>query len=636
MNLQIVTPARIAFLVLIVAASAHGQSNLANPRVQSPDGRLNLSLGISQAGQPTFQVARDGRAIILPSRLGVRYAQSETPTTWKSLVTKSHGYHYGIWEPVWGERSQVVNRYHSATIGLSPETQDEDAPPMEIELRAYNEGVAFRYMIRAPRLRIASEATEFRFAGDHPVWAVSSAQGKYSQVALSQLKHPVERPCVLEANDGQFIAIAEAGLVDYARMRLRRSKDKENTLAAVLHNQDKALPVVYDSLPHGVLKTPWRVIMVGDSPGELLENNDLLLNLNAPCRIKDVDWIRPGKVIREVTLSTQGAKACVDFAVKYGMQFIEFDAGWYGPERDANSDATTVSKRGLDLQEALDYAKQNGIGVIVYVNRRHLERQLDELLPLYKRWGIAGIKYGFVQHGSQKWTAWMHDAIRKTADHEIMVDVHDEYRMSGWQRTYPNFMTAEGIGGDETRPSHEQVLTNLFTRMLASPADHTFCYYNRYVDATSSHASQLAKMVCFFSPWQFVFWYDQPKNAHDELELQFIKQLPTTWDDTRVIEGKIGSYATIARRKGDDWFVGCLNAGEARPSEIPLEFLNADTTYVAEIYRDDESVASKTHVGIERRQVDSTTIINVDLAAPGGMAMRIVPQSSERESRRNQ
>ena len=355
-----------------------------------------------------------------------------------------------------------------------------------------------------------------------------------------------------------------------------------------------------------------------------MNSNYLLLNLNQPCAIPDTSWIKPGKVIREVSLSTEGGKACVDFCVKYGLQFIEYDAGWYGDEGDEKSDARTVSRQNLDLQEVIRYAKERGIGVIVYVNRRHLERQLDELLPLYKSWGLAGIKYGFVQHGSQKWTAWMHDAIRKTAEYGLMVDVHDEYRMTGWQRTYPNFMTAEGIGGDETRPPHEQALANLFNRMIAGPADHTFCYYNGYVDQTSSHASQLAKAVCFFSPWQFLFWYDRPAMSSGEPELEFFKHLPTTWDEIRVLQSKIGQYAVIARRRGSDWYVGCLNAGEPRSLKIPLGFLPVGATYDAHVYRDDPTVNTPTKVGIERRQVESTTTLEAALGPRGGMAIRLV------------
>ena len=364
--------------------------------------------------------------------------------------------------------------------------------------------------------------------------------------------------------------------------------------------------------------------MAGETAGELLENNSLLLNLNEPCAIADTSWIRPGKVIREVTLSTEGGIACVDFAVANGLQFIEYDAGWYGTREDT-SDARTVSHPGLDLPAVIAYAREHGIGVILYVNRRALERDLDDLLPLYHEWGIAGLKFGFVQHGDQKWTRWMHEAIAKCAHYQIMVDVHDEYRMTGWQRSYPNFMTAEGIGGDETRPPNEQALANLFTRMIAAPADHTFCYYNRYVDETTSHAAQLAKTVCFFSPWQFLFWYDRPSNAAGEPELEFFKHLPTTWDETRVLHSKIGEFAVIARRKGDDWLIGCLNAVAPRTLPVPLDFLPEGVAYTASLYTDDPQAQTRTHVGIERREVGSKSVIEADMGARGGMAIRLVP-----------
>ena len=262
------------------------------------------------------------------------------------------------------------------------------------------------------------------------------------------------------------------------------------------------------------------------------------------------------------------------------------------------------------------------------MNRRHLERDLDALLPQYMSWGIAGIKFGFVQHGSQKWTRWMHEAIVKAAEYELMIDVHDEYRMTGWQRTYPNFMTAEGIGGDETRPTNAQALANLFTRMIAAPADHTFCYYNGYVDETTSHAVQLAKMVCFFSPWQFVFWYDRPQQMEKGPELAFIKDLPTTWNETRVLHGQIGQFAVIARRHADDWFVGCLNAGKARTLEVALDFLPTTGIFTAEIYRDDLAMDTVTKVRIEKRQVRANDTLAATMSPRGGVAIRITPTSN--------
>ena len=280
-----------------------------------------------------------------------------------------------------------------------------------------------------------------------------------------------------------------------------------------------------------------------------------------------------------------------------------------------------------------------GIGIILYVNHKALERQLDELLPLYHRWGVKGIKFGFVNVGSQRWTSWMHEAIRKAAEHQLMVDVHDEYRPTGWSRTYPNLMTQEGIRGDEERQPNTTSLTTLFTRMLAGPGDNTICYYDERVERQATHAYQLAKAVCFYSPWQFLFWYDRPfisrevtgraPDAYnvigDEPELEFLAQCPTVWDDTRVLHGSIGRYAVIARRSGDNWFIGAMNSDEPRSLDVPLEFLDAGRTYTAYIYSDDPTVATRTHVRIDRLTVDRCTVLKVAMPARGGQAIRLVP-----------
>ena len=305
--------------------------------------------------------------------------------------------------------------------------------------------------------------------------------------------------------DDLFIAVAEAKLVDYARMKFV-------PLAANAIVSDLSGPVS-NALP---LTTPWRVIMAASTPGRLLENNFLILNLNDPCALADTSWIKPGKVIREVTLTTVGGKACVDFAARRGLQYVEFDAGWYGPENDPKSDASAVnldpkrSKGPLDLIEVIRYGNEHGIGIILYVNHVAAEKQLDQILPLYQKWGVKGVKYGFVNVGPQQWTGWLHHAIRRAAEHKLMVDVHDEYRPTGYTRTYPNLMTVEGISGDETSPVNRQTLTLQFMRFLAGPADNTICYYDARVDKNATHAFQLAKAVCLYSPWQFLYWYDRP------------------------------------------------------------------------------------------------------------------------------
>jgi alpha-glucosidase len=285
------------------------------------------------------------------------------------------------------------------------------------------------------------------------------------------------------------------------------------------------------------------------------------------------------------------------------------------------------------------YADAKGIGIILYVNRRALERQLDVLLPLYRQWGIRGVKYGFVNVGTQQWTTWLHEAVRQAARHQLMVDVHDEYRPTGYSRTYPNLLTQEGIGGDETAPSNEQTLRILFTRMLAGAGDNTICYYNERVTRNASHAYQLAKSVCLYSPWQFLYWYDRPAGAPgatggagggrgvigSERELEFFAQVPTVWDDTRVLHGEIGQYAVIARRSGETWFVGAMNDAQPRTLPLPLEFLDAGRSYTAHVYRDDPTMDTHTHVRIEQVPVTRDSALPLQLAPRCGQALRIVP-----------
>ena len=384
--------------------------------------------------------------------------------------------------------------------------------------------------------------------------------------------------------------------------------------------------------------TPWRVILVAEKPGDLLENNDLILNLNSPCAIENTSWIKPGKVMREMTLSTEGAKQLVDFAVDHNLQYIHFDAGWYGYEYTVESDATTVTvdprrnpKGDLDLREAIEYANSKGIGVFLYVNQRALTGQLDTLLPLFKSWGVSGIKFGFVHVGSHRWTTWLHEAVKKCAKYELMVDIHDEYRPTGFSRTYPNLMTQEGIKGNEEMPdaTHNTVLP--FTRFIAGAADYTFCYYyrkefgheNRHIQNTAAH--QLALPVIYYSPLQWMYWYDTPKDYHGEPELEFWDVIPTTWDDTKVIHGEIGKYISVARRKNDEWFIGSITNTESRNIRLPLDFLDKSKKYEAHIYSDDPTVKTRTKVAIKRVEVDSSDILNLKLAPSGGCALWIKP-----------
>jgi alpha-glucosidase len=554
----------------------------------------------------------------------------------------------------------VRDHYRQLTVEL------RDAKPphhrLQLQFRAYNEGLAFCYTIPkqpglADRLNVESEQSEFRFPADHSAWAVYSAQGTYQQTTVGKIRSGCERPLVMRAGANAWLALGEAKLVDYARMKFAPLAGELPGVVSHLDGKvDAALP----------LTTPWRVIMAAESPGRLLENNDIFLNLNDPCAIADTTWIKPGKVLREVTLTTDGGKACIDFAVKHNVQYILFDAGWYGPEGSRNSDATGVhldparSKGPLDLQEVIRYGNEHKVGVILYVNYIALRQQLDEILPLYRTWGVKGVKYGFVGVGTQDHTSFVNAAIRKAAANRLMIDIHDEMRPTGYSRTYPNLMTLEGIGGDEEgKRVNRQSLIHCFSRFLAGPADNTICYYNERVDRLCSHAYQLAKTVCFYSPWQHLYWYDRPAKVPttgggvpssetgigDEPELVFFDRVPTVWDETRVIHGEIGEFAVIARRCGERWFVGCMNNDTARTIQLPLAFLGKDagfsimqplaflspkTTCEAVCFSDDPEVKTRTHVKIETSVVDAGTVLSVTLPVNGGAAFIISPKAKDK------
>lgn len=600
--------------------------------LESPNRRLALDVKLIKRGGHSvvaYSVSYDGEQVLDKSTIsftgqngvsiGMHLHEQSAP---EKTICKQE------WKPVYGERSLVIDNYEQIAWKLADQQANMD---LILEFRCYDAGIAFRSTLTRgdtnEQLHVEAERSEFRFQADHTAFCTTSAQGEYSKRPISKIGSEVERPLVLQSTNNRFYAIAEAGLVDYARMKIVRDLDDKYCLKSNLSSPVRSV---------GSITTPWRVVMVASSPGELLEQNDIFMNLSQPCQLQDTSWIRPGKVIRDISLTNAGAKACIDFAAKYNLQFVEFDAGWYGHEYDDSSDATTVTldqKRSsgpFDLPEIIAYANKHDIGVILYVNRRALETQLDDILPLYESWGVAGVKYGFVNVGSQQWTSWLHQAVRKAADHRLMVDVHDEYRPTGYSRTYPNLMTQEGVRGDEAAPRSEQALTTLFTRCLAGASDHTVCYFDERVDNIWSHSHQLAKAVCCYSPWQFLFWYDTPqadaaRTIKETPELEFFSHLPTTWDDTKVVHGEIGEYAVIARRSGQEWYVGAMNNSHARSLEVPLDFLEEDQAYLAHLYEDDPTVSTVTQVKITHKKVDQQAVLSLRLQANGGFAIRVEP-----------
>jgi alpha-glucosidase len=627
--------------------------------IKSPDGNLEFRIAVENSAKEKgclfYGLSYKGKTVISKSRLGI--ITVDLPHWTDGFVLTGHSLRAvdETWKPVYGERNTVTNRYNECTVNLIQ--GGDSARTIQVIVKVYDEGAAFCYnfpeKLSTSVLHIKDEKTEFSFDEGALAYVTPFAQELYYMRPLQDWSYgssglPLpswaprtpdyesERPLTLVLPNGLFVAIGEAQLVNYSRMKFILSPEKKNTVAARLFGP------VTESSP---FTTPWRVIMVAEQAGDLIEHNDIFLNLNPPCEIKNTEWIKPGKVMREVTLSTAGAKECVDFCVKHNIQYVEFDAGWYGHEYSKSSDASKVDvdplrnpKKDLDLPKAVAYARERNIGVILYVNHRALERQIDEILPLYREWGIAGLKFGFVHVGSHRWTTWLHEAVRKAAQYNLMVDVHDEYRPTGFSRTYPNLMTQEGIYGNECMPDANHNTIVPFTRFLSGPADYTICYYHQSdlknvkgIKTTSAH--QLALSVIYYSPLQFVFWYDKPSDYQGETEVEFFEHIPTVWDTTRVILGNIGTCIATARRSGESWFLGAITNNEGRTLDIPLGFLDRSKTYIAALYTDGgETIRTRTHVRIDRFIVRSTSVIRADLKPSGGMAMEIRP-ASESEMR---
>ncbi|OWW24576.1 alpha-glucosidase [Zobellia sp. OII3] len=620
-----------SFFAFVLLFSCSGDKNMESVNLTSPDAKYSFTFDTGNGTSPSYHISYDGQEVIASSGLGFQMENGTQAVSSIEIESVETDEVNSSWKPVYGEKNSYPENYKESLIKLKGE-----GALYNLRVRAYNEGVAFRYEFKEAKGTIDKELTEFSVSPSATAWSSVRAQSEISKRKVTELDTVVERPLLVQLKDSLFTAIGEAALVDYARMKLRRDLDKSGTLVSELSSK-----VV---LGNTVDKTPWRFVMAAKKPAQLLENNYLLLNLNEPNKISDTSYIRPGKIIRESTLTTQGGMACVDFAVKHNLQYIEFDAGWYGNEYDDASDATTItidpkrSKGPLDLLNIIKYAKSKNVGVVLYVNRRALEKQLDEVLPLLKSWGVSGIKYGFVNVGPQEWTVWLHDAVRKAAEHKLMIDIHDEYRPTGYSRTYPNLMTQEGIRGDEESPENGEVISTIFTRMIAGAGDQTNCYFApRVEEKMGSHASQLAKAVCIYSPWQFLYWYDRPEGSkpgeegaggtkefiQEVPELAWYDALPTTWDDTRVLDGYPGEYAIIARKSNNDWFVGALSGSAGKDISFTLDFLDAGKEYEATLYSDDANSDARTKVAIETRKVSSKDSIDHTLLAKNGLAVHI-------------
>lgn len=601
----------------------------------SPDKKIKVVFSLSAMsdngrevypeGTPYYEVWYNDSPFLLPSRMGFDLLGTAELKHYFKIVKARCLKRRSQWKPCYGEKEIYPDNYNEMQIIL-----EETLYPhrkLQIDFRAYNEGVAFRYNIPSQpgfeKVLIDKELTEFTFPPHTSVWESHGHEGKYYKVYPYEVRPGCELPLTCQTRQGVYGVIMEAGNSHYPRAYVEAPYRRKNTLRISLRGEAKGTD--------GML-TAWRAITLSDEPGKLMEQNYLLYNLSEPCRLADTSWIKPGTAMRETTIFTPECLRMIDYCASMGISYMILDWGWYGLANSHKSDPSIVNVTnpstgqpipghpGLDLQKVIGYGNEKGVGLFLYVNRQGLERYADKIFPLYQKWGIKGIKPGFVSVGNQEWQEWIEGIVAKAAKYNLLVDIHDAYRPTGFSRTYPNLLTQEGIHGNEQVPNADHNVMLPFTRFTSGAGDYTPGYTRKDLQTTFAH--RLALPVLYYSPAQFLFWNEKLTEEHKRPELEFWRNIPTTWQDTKFLSGEIGEYAVVARRSGSTWYVGGITNINARHLEIDCSFLSSGKKYKAMIYTDDDIYQGK--VKIVEKRIISKTKLSFNLQGSGGFSLKIV------------
>jgi alpha-glucosidase len=636
----------------------------------SPAGKVVVSFELSPAGAPLYSVAFSGKPVVADSPLGMTLRQTAPLTSGLRILDVRRASHDETYTLVAGKTQQARDHYEEATVAL--ERGGDPAVRLDVVLRAYDDGAALRYVLPEQaalrQVDVVSEDTRFRFLADYRAWTLflssftTSNEREFVPVPLSAIKPEsiVGPPLTVEAGDGVYVALAEANLRNWSGLHFARIEGGNDSRRPTLVTKLAPLPAQPDIVARGVtpLSSPWRVLMLGAKPGDLIEST-ILTSLSDPNEIGDTSWIKPGKVAWDwwngpvapgqpfqAGMNNETFRYFIDFAAEFGLEYVLIDAGWYqAPGADfirpnAEIDITQPAPQ-MDIPGLVAYAKERGVGILLWLHWTALREQRDAAFALYEKWGVKGVKIDFMDRKDQEMVSFYQRTLRAAAEHHLTVDFHGAYTGSGEERTWPNFLTREGVMGleylkwsDRTTPRHNVTLP--FTRMLAGPMDYTpggfrnvtveeFAPRHLAPVVMGTRAHQLAMYVVFDSPLQMVA--DTPAAYRGEPGAEFLKVVPASWDETRVLAGEIGEYVAIARRRGNDWFVGAMT-DDARRLTIPLTFLG-NGTFEATIYADTpDSARTPTRIGITSQRLSgkgAAPRLALDLAPGGGAALHLRP-----------
>jgi len=638
---------RLTALAALALLLAHGPASAASPAsggdsiVASPDRSITLRVAADGA---SFSVTRRGETVIAASALGLELdgAPALGPLVLDKREDTTVDRRLAL---VATKASSARDHYRGATLVFRE--SDGAKRRLFIDVRAYDEGVAFRYRIDDPApVQLRDERTAFVPAGD-PSCLVTPLDGgheaQFERLKVSQLKPAAgyDVPVVCATPSGRtHYAITQAHLQGYTGASLRREGDALRLhLSGVPGRPGPAF------VSAGGLTTAWRAVMLADRAGDLIPSQ-LVGNLNPPPQ-GDFSWVKPGKAawdwwsgpLEGVKPDLAAYKRFIDFAAESGFPYHLLDAGWAwgtGPCCDAlpSTDITRAAD-GIDMPALVRYAADKGVGLLLWVHWQHLAPRMDEVLDTYARWGIKGVKVDFMNRDDQDMVAFYQRVAEATAKRHLLLDLHGAYVPAGLQRSYPNFITQEGVLGAEwnkmdrrVTPQHNLMLP--YTRMLTGPMDYTpggfrngtprgFEVRAVMPQTQTTRGQALAMYVVYDSPLQMVS--DDPSNYRGEPGFDFIRRVPTAWDETRFLQGEPGRDIVLARRQGRDWYLGAMTGDEARTARVPLDFLPPGR-WRATVWEDGE-VARELRRSV--RTVRRGDVLTLRLAAAGGAAVILEP-----------
>ncbi|MCO6043622.1 glycoside hydrolase family 97 protein [Aeoliella sp. ICT_H6.2] len=637
----------------------------------SPNGQLQVTFELDEQARPKLIVTK-GDAELVQTTLGLELAESGTlaaglEVTGTKCTSRDREYQIPV-----GKNSSARDRHEELVVALRE--QSDPHRELEIELRAFDDGVAFRYRIpQQPSLSdvvLLDELTTFQFrpAARAHLLPLKGYTTPYEAYYLTQGVTEVDPkklfgvPMLVEdttAGETEWVALTEADLTDYAGMYVAADQDSPGRFVAKLSplpGRDDGAKVIGQA----PFASPWRVLMVASDVGPLIES-DIVFHLSSPSKIADTSWIQPGAttftwwnhytledVDFEPGVNTATMKHYIDFCAEHGLPYHTLDGldvTWYGgPIAPIGPTDVTTAVDGLDLPEVLRYAAEKGVKLRLWVHWKALQPQLDKAFEAYEKWGIEGVMIDFMDRDDQEMVRWYHEVAEKAAQHHLTVTWHGAYKPTGMERTWPNVLSYEAALNQEynkwsevgTPPTHN--LQIAFIRMLAGPLDYhqggmrnvmpeQHRPNNRMPTVQGTRGHQLAMYVVYQNHLPMLV--DYPEAYHGQAGFDFLAKVPTTWDETRVLHAEVDKCLVIARRSGDDWYLGGMTGDKACSLTLPLEFLAGDS-HVAKLYLDD-SASGLTSLQESEQVVDSTDSLPIAMPRGGGFVAKITPKTAEQE-----